>query len=61
MPLERNTGWINLLAEKINSKSNNSQPIQLIVKLGEETIFNKFMDAQERRRFENNGEVVYGI
>lgn len=61
MPLERNTGWINLLAEKINSKSNNSQPIQLIFKLGEETIFNKFIDAQERRRFENNGEVVYGI
>ena len=57
MPLERNTGWIDKLAEKINSKGGNGQPQQIIVKLGEETIFDKFIDYTKEKSFETNGEV----
>lgn len=57
MPLERNTGWIDKLAEKINSKGGNGQPQQIIIKLGEETIFDKFIDYTKEKSFETNGEV----
>lgn len=59
MPLERNTGWINQLADKLADKigSNNSSPIQLVVKIGEDTIFDKVVEGINRKAFENNGEV----
>lgn len=58
MPLENNTGWIEQLADKLSSRfSRNGNPIQLIIKLGEDTIFDKFIDYMEDKNFETNGEV----
>ena len=58
MPLENNTGWIDLLASKLsNNVNNNGNPIQLTVKIGEDTIFDKFIDYVENKGFETNGEV----
>ena len=58
MPLERNTGWIDELATKLTEKSGgNGTPLQLVIKLGEETIFEKFYDDIKERNFETNGEV----
>lgn len=58
MPLERNTSWIDQLAEKIGDKIGGSgNPIQLTVKLGEDTIFDKFIEYTQSKSFETNGEV----
>ena len=57
VPLERNTGWIDQLADKINSKGDGDVPIQLTVKLGEEKIFDKFIEYSRSKAFETNGEV----
>lgn len=57
MPLENNTGWIDLLASKLSNNVNNGNPIQLTVKIGEDTIFDKFIDYVENKGFETNGEV----
>lgn len=58
MPLERNTGWIDTLADKLAGKvGNNGTPIQLTVKLGEDTIFDKFINWLDDKNFQNNGEV----
>ena len=57
VPLENNTGWIDKLADKLNDKSNADQPIQLIVKIGEDTILDKFIQGIKDRDFESNGEV----
>lgn len=45
MPLENNTGWIEELASKLNQSNSNSQPLQVVVKLGEETIIDKIIDG----------------
>lgn len=62
IPLERNTGWIDKLANKLADKigGNKDVPIQLTVQLGEETIFNKFIDYTRSKAFETNGE-VFGL
>ena len=59
MPLENNTSWIDQLADKLASKigGNSGSPIQLVVKLGEDTIFDKFIDYMGDKDFETNGEV----
>ncbi len=59
MPLERNTSWINQLADKLADKigGNNSNPIQLVVKIGEDTILNKIIQGMKDKDFETNGEV----
>lgn len=57
MPLENNTGWIDELADKLNDRNSSDQPIQLVVKIGEDTILNKFIDGINQKAFENNGEV----
>lgn len=58
VPLERNTGWIDKLAEKINSKGGSGNtPIKVVVNLGEETIFEKFVEYTQSKSFETNGEV----
>lgn len=58
MPLERNTGWITQLADKLASKiGTNSNPIQLVVKIGEDTILDKFIQGIKDKDFETNGEV----
>lgn len=59
MPLEHNTGWITELATKISNiiGTNRNNPTQIIIKLGEDTIFDKFIDYMEDKDFETNGEV----
>lgn len=43
LPLEGNNDWISELAEKING-SGNGQSIQVVVKLGEDTVYEKLID-----------------
>lgn len=57
MPLERNTGWIDKLAERINKHNDNDTPMQFIVKIGEDTIIDKVVDGIKEKNFGNNGEV----
>ena len=59
MPLENNTGWIDLLADKLASKigGNSGSPIQLVVKIGEDTILDKVIEGMKNKDFETNGEV----
>lgn len=58
MPLEHNTGWIDNLADKLAGKLGGSDtPIQLIVKIGEDTILDKFIQGIKDKDFETNGEV----
>lgn len=59
MPLERNTGWIDKLADKLANKIGNtgSNPIQLVVKIGEDTILDKVIQGMRDKDFETNGEV----
>lgn len=59
MPLEHNTGWIDKLADRLADKIGNAggSPIQLVVKLGEDTIFDKFIQKIKDKNFETNGEV----
>lgn len=60
MPLERNTGWIEQLANKLADKiGGGGGNIKLIVKLGEDTIFDKFIEYTKEKSFETNGEVVF--
>ena len=60
MPLERNTGWIDQLAGKIAEKiGGGNGEINLTVKLGEENIFNRFIEYGRSKAFETNGEVVF--
>ena len=57
IPLENNTGWITELANQLNGKTGNGQPIQLVVKIGEDTILDKIVDGINQKSFESNGEV----
>ena len=60
MPLERNTGWIDQLASKLGDKIGGANGnIKLIVKLGEDAIFDKFIEYSKEKSFETNGEVVF--
>lgn len=60
MPLERNTGWIDQLASKIGDKiGGGAGNIKLTVKLGEDAIFDKFIEYGRNKSFETNGEVVF--
>ena len=60
MPLERNTGWIDQLASKLGDKIGGATgDIKLIVKLGEEAIFDRFIEYGKHKAFETNGEVVF--
>ena len=57
VPLENNTEWIDKIGEKISqSIDNDGQPIQLTVKIGEDTIFDRFIENIKEKNFETNGE-----
>lgn len=58
MPLENNTGWIDELAGKLNSKGGGGQPTQIIVKIGEDTILDKMIDGINGRSFLNGTSVL---
>ncbi len=60
MPLENNTGWISELAEEINER-NNSMPTHITLKIGEDTVVDKFIDDIRKKGFETNGEVVLNL
>ena len=61
VPLERNLGYLDklagMLAEKIGGGNGN---INLTVKLGEDTIFDKFIEYGKAKSFESNWEVAFG-
>ncbi len=61
MPLERNTGWIDKLAERINNTNSDGQPLQVIVKVGEDTLLDKLISGARDKSFETNGEVVFAL
>lgn len=59
LPLENNTGWMDTFAEKLANKiGGNSNPIQLVINLGDETLFDKFIRILKDKDFETNGEVL---
>jgi len=49
VPLERNTGWIDMLASKLTG---NGQPINLTVKIGEDNIINRVIDGINNKTVE---------
>lgn len=57
LPLERNTGWMDKLAEKI-SGNNQSAPQQLVVQIGDETIFDRAIDYINDKSSLHNRSVV---
>ena len=60
MPLENNLGYLDKFAEKIASKIGGATgDIRLVVKLGEEAIFDRFIEYGKQKAFETNGEVVF--
>ena len=60
LPLENNLGYLDKFAEKIASKiGGGTGDIKLVVKLGEDTIFDKFIEYGKQKAFETNGEVVF--
>lgn len=63
MPLERNTGWIDNLANRIGNiiagrNNDDGQPIHLTVKFGEDTVLDKIIDGINRKSYERNEEVI---
>ena len=60
LPLENNLGYLDKFAEKIASKiGGTTGDMKLVVKLGEETIFDRFIEYGKTNAFETNGEVVF--
>lgn len=58
IPMERNLGALEKLSTMIGDKINgNGQPIQLVVKIGEDTILDRFIEGIRDKNFETNGEV----
>lgn len=54
LPLENNTGWINELATKISNAGGSSNGATVIVKLGEKTIFEEFVEYINDRSLISN-------
>ena len=60
LPLENNLGYLDKFAEKIASKIGGATgDMRLVVKLGEEAIFDRFIEYGKNKAFETNGEVVF--
>jgi len=49
VPLEKNTGWIDMLASKLGGSN---QPINLTVKIGEDSIINRVIDGINNKTME---------
>lgn len=59
LPLENNTGWMDLLAERIANRINaNGEVLQTIITLDGETIAKKITQVNGRRNIRMNGGVV---
>ena len=60
LPLENNLGYLDKFAEKIASKiGGGGGDMHLVVKVGEDTVFDKFIAYVKEKSFETNGEVVF--
>ena len=60
LPLENNLGYLDKFAEKIAEKIHGAgDGMKLVVKLGEEAIFDRFIEFGKDKAFETNGEVVF--
>lgn len=60
LPLERNTDWMDRLAETLSGKiGGGAGRIQVVVNLGEETIFDRLIEYGREKAFETNGEAVF--
>lgn len=58
IPMENNLGALEKLSTMIGEKiGGNGQPIQLVVKIGEDTILDRFIEGIRDKNFETNGEV----
>lgn len=58
IPMENNLGALEKLSTMIGEKiGGNGQPIQLTVKIGEDTILDRFIEGIRDKNFETNGEV----
>jgi hypothetical protein len=55
LPLENNTGWMDDLASKINGSG---QPLQITVKIGEDTIMERVIDSINDASFMRNANVL---
>lgn len=60
MPLENNTGWITQLAGQIAEQigGGSGQPVNLTVKIGEDTIIRKVIDGINDQSYMNNEGVI---
>lgn len=61
MPLENNTGWIDKLADRINSSNGNNggQPINLTVQIGEEQVATKIIDLiNEKTQMSGRNSII---
>ncbi len=60
IPLERNTSWMDDLAEKINT-GNNDSPQHITINVGDDTLIDKVIDGTNKKLFETNGEVTFNL
>ncbi len=58
MPLENNTGWIDMLASKLNGAGNGGQPQSIIVKIGEDTIIKRVIDGINDMSYQTGEAVI---
>ncbi len=59
MPLENNTEWIDTLADKLNSRQNTGESVQLVVQIGEDKIVNKVVDLINEKTNMSGRNVIY--
>jgi len=58
IPLENNTGWIDKLVDKLKDiPTDDDNPIQLVVKIGEDILVDKLLNGIKRKAFETGREV----
>jgi len=57
LPLDNNLGYLDKLADKINAKNGDGQPVRVVVNIGEDTIIDKIVEGINSKNFETNGEV----
>lgn len=57
MPLEQNTGWIDELADKLNSRGG-GDGTQLVVKIGENKIFDQFIEFLNDKQMATNTNLI---
>lgn len=58
LPLERNTGWMDKLAEKLSAGNQQTAPQQLVVQIGDDTIFDKAIEYINNKSNLQNRSVI---